>query len=311
MAPADVAGLDGWCSEEQWEAFARDVDESWSPWARFAHLFAFDDEEPPSDVELLRRMLDCEALVTRLTTRQGRDLIELRRRRLDRQGAEHQHDGPCRTACCDPHGWVTTEVGVELGLSERQVTARIETAESLCEHVHVAEAVEQGRLQVWTATRLLDHLDMLATLLPHERVDRIEAATVAWLLERPRTVSQLSARMRRLLLAARSRDGIDPDPGACRRQVVVQPGQDVGMAEVRAVLPEPDALAVRAWLRSLGAEAVAEDDTRTVGQRRADLLVALVTGAPACHGHPEDVAFAMRPPGEMSVRADVTVRPRR
>ena len=43
MAPADVAGLDGWCSEEQWEAFARDVDESWSPWARFAHLFAFDD----------------------------------------------------------------------------------------------------------------------------------------------------------------------------------------------------------------------------------------------------------------------------
>jgi len=298
-----------------------------SPWQRFAHLFRLDPRDPgeprPADTELVRRLRDCEALISQLTAEQSRALLELRRRRLVGQAAAHPHEeGACPSACCDEDGWVAPEVGVELGLSERQVESRIDTALRLARHRAVESAMDDGLLQAWTATRLLEHLDQLAAYVSVSELMSVEAGTVAWLLARPRTVSQLNARMRRLLLAAKAadeaerRDSPDVDdapepdgrePAHADRRVSITPGATPGLAELVAWLPESDALAIRAALYSLGHDPADADDGRTAEQRRADLLVTLVTGRAALNGRPGDTPCAIRPPIDLQVRLDVSI----
>jgi len=319
-------------ADEVWESQVREARAAAQrhPWGRFVHLFGDDtlpDGErppPPSDEELLRRMADAEALVTQLTARSGRDLLELRRRRLDLQAQAHpDHADPttCTRACCDEDGWVGLEAGQALAVSERVVAARIETAERLERFGHVAEVCDDGLLQSWTATKLLEHLDALARYLGPDRLEQVEAATVAWMLDRPRTVGQLNARMRRLLLAARSAAAVDRDDGegerdaaadgaaadARERSVRVSPLEMDGLATLVARLPEQDALAIAATVRALAATPVALDDTRTQQQRRCDLLTTLVTGVPAAYGHQADVTLLAREAGEIGVNISVTV----
>jgi hypothetical protein len=89
--------------------------------------------------------------------------------------------------------------------------------------------------------------------------------------------------------------------------VVVSPSPTPGLAEVWALLPEADALAITATLHALGHDKTAPDDERTVDQRRADLLVTLVTGSPALHGRPEDAQGALHHPLDLRVHMDVTI----
>jgi hypothetical protein len=135
---------------------------------------------------------------------------------------------------------------------------------------------------------------------------------VEWLLAARRTVTQLNARLRRLILAARAAarrdaDGDVPDLGHRRRHVRVNPTGTPGLAELVALLPEADALAVKATLHALALDPVDADDPRSADQRRADLLVTLLTGTVALHGHPVDAQCALRDAVEVAVRMDVTV----
>jgi hypothetical protein len=213
------------------------------------------------------------------------------------------------------------EVGLELGLSERQVTSRLDTALRMDRHPDVVAAMDDGLLQAWTATKLLEHLQTLGQYVDAERLAAVESATLAWLLATPRTVAQLNARMRRLILAAQAaaNSGADADVGgsgcdphgigwaAAQRRVTVAPASTPGLAELVALLPEADALAVRATLRALSYDRSDPDDRRTGDQRRADLLVTLVTGAPARLGRLQDAQCALRDPVDVQVRLDVTV----
>ncbi len=342
--PVDVANV---APGRAWDDIVDDVGESAGaqcrsaaehhPWRRFARVYGADTPSfgplgpPLSDEELLQRMTDAEALVAQLTAHQGRDLLELRRRRLDEQSRAHpDHGGPadCTHACCDPDGWVGLEVAQALAVSERVVATRIETAQRLARCAHVAAACDEGLIQSWTATKLLEHLDALSEYLGPGRLERIEAATVAWMLDRPRTVGQLNARMRRLLLAARSAAAVDRDDDggdhddrdpqrdaaaasaaadARERSVRVSPVEMDGLATLVARLPEQDALAVAATLRALAATPVAPDDTRTQEQRRCDLATTLVTGVPAAYGHPADLTLLAREAGQISVNVAVTI----
>ena len=138
---------------------------------------------------------------------------------------------------------------------------------------------------------------------------------VAWLLQQPRTVGQMSARMRRLILAARSDAGGDaPRRDARDRRVWVEAAGTDGLATLMARLPEPDALNVRAVLTALACDPTSPTDTRTREQRRADLLTTLVTGTPAAYGDPADTDLTVTTnpagpggPGGVGVQVTVTI----
>jgi hypothetical protein len=52
-------------------------------------------------------------------------------------------------------------VVAEMGLSATQVGGRLEVAERVARHPAVEAVLDTGQVQVWTATRLLEHLDTL------------------------------------------------------------------------------------------------------------------------------------------------------
>lgn len=329
LAEAEWLDSDQW---EQWEEECEagdvlaasdgergrgDAEVQRSPWQRMMRVFPFDprpvDASDVADSDLLGVLREGEAMISQIAARQAQALVELRRRRLVGQAAAHPHpDGVCPGACCDDDGWVATEVGAQMGLSDRQVAGRIDTALLLSRHLAVATALSSGQVQSWTATRLLDHLSTLSTYVSDDRLAEVERATVAWLLTKPRTVGQLNARMRRLILAARAaaRGGAACDPappGHADRGVSITPASTPGLAELVALLPEADALAIRATLQALGHDPVDAHDPRSAQQRQADLLVTMVTGSPGLCGRAEDGRCALHPPVQIQVRLDVTV----
>ena len=303
--------------DAEWEAMLADSRDAArrSHWGRFMRLFG--DEADPgyqtslSDDDLLARLADAEALTTQLMAVQAQDLGMLRQRRLDEQAAvrppDHDPDS-CTRGCCDDDGWVTLEVAQALALSERQVERRLDTAVRLERYGIVADAVRDGQLQSWTATKLLDHLDRLAPHVSVARLATIEQVTVAWLTDRPRTVGQLNARMRRLLLQVRAGDGSDDEAlTAVDRHVRVIPADTSGLATLIARLPEVDAVAIAATLTALAHDPVDAADGRTQEQRRCDLVTSSLTGMHAAHGCVGDLELIARSPGSLSVRLDVTI----
>ena len=315
--PAVVAGE---CVASDLEVMVGEV-VARSPWGRFGRVFGpdTDGEAVVSEEELLARLADAEGLITQLAAAQGRLLLELRERRLATQrqesGPEGHAPGSCTRGCCDPDGWMGLEVAQALAVSERQVSTRLDTAHRLSRHTRLRDVVEQGRVQVWTATKLAEHLDELAPLITPDRLRSVEASMVVWLLDRPRTVGQMSARMRRLILAARAAAGVDcPRRDARDRRVWVEPAGVDGLATLMARLPETDALTVRAVLTAVAHDPTSPTDTRTREQRRADLLTTMITGAPATYGDPADVDLTPTSspgssgnPGGVGVQVTVTI----
>jgi hypothetical protein len=322
---ADAGSWEEW--EEQCVRDAQQVVAEWreatqleSPWQRMVQAFPFEGDAPGArpDVDararhLVEQLRACEALQTQLAAQQASALSELRSIRLVQQAAEHPHEnGACPSACCDEDGWVASELAMALGLTEQQAHTRLELASRLVRYPGVAAVMHSGRVQAWTATRLLEQLDMLGQYATPEQVDEVQRRTVEWLLAARRTVTQVNARLRRLILAARAAarreaDGDVPDVGHARRRVSVTPSGTPGLAELVALLPEADALAVKATLHALAHDPVDADDPRSVDQRRADLLVTLVTGGVALHGRAADAQCALRDAVEVAVRMDVTV----
>ena len=308
------ACADPWL-EDEWEALVAASGEEVrrSHWGRFMRLYGTEadpgSEAALSDDELLARLADAEALTTQLMALQARDLRLLRERRLAEQSAarpDHHDPASCTRGCCDDDGWVSLEVAQALALSEHQVGRRIEAAERLERYRAVGAAARDGLLQSWTTTKLLEHLDALAAHVPAAHLAAIEQAMVEWLTERPRTVGQLNARVRRLLLQLR--DGSDDAAiTAGDRRVRVIPADTSGLATLVARLPEADAVAIAATLRALAEQPVDSTDERTREQRRCDLLTSSLTGLRAAHGCDGDLDLVGRAPGAVSVRLDVTI----
>jgi hypothetical protein len=304
-------------ADEEWEALVAEAREEGkrSHWGRFMRLFGDEADPRPdsavSDDELLARLAEAEALTTQLMALQSHDLHRLRKRRLADQSALRPpgHDPEsCTRGCCDDDGWVTLEVATTLALSERQVERRIDTAVRLERFRTVKAAVRDGLLQSWTATKLLEHLETLAPHVSQERLDTIEHVTLAWLTDRPRTIGQLNARMRRLLLQVRAHEEPDDVEKSARdRRVRVTPADGTGLATLVARLPDTDAVAIAGTLRALGHDPTDPSDGRTREQRECDLFTSSVTGLRAQHGHAGDLELVAREAGSIGVRLDVTV----
>jgi hypothetical protein len=63
----------------------------------------------------------------------------------------------------DDDGWLVQEVAPALRLTERQARDRVEFGVSVQRYESVALACSLGAWQSWTARRLVDHLDTLAS----------------------------------------------------------------------------------------------------------------------------------------------------
>lgn len=260
----------------------------------------------PSAADVMSRLEAAESEATRLVRAQARDLQVLRSVRLVQQEAELGDDAP--HVRLDTDGWVATEAGLALGLSESQVRSRLAFADALDRYSHVDAFAGSGGAPAFTLQKLCDHLDELATLVSPAELVEAEVTAVAWLSAQPRTLTALNRRMRRLVLRAKARAGRDDggDRSHADRDVRVSSRGD-GTADVWARLPEADALAVAAALRAGSALARAAGDPRTLAQLRADGLTAAVTGRPGLYGVTYDVPeHATGRPGVIA-RIDVTI----
>jgi hypothetical protein len=271
--------------------------------------------------EVMARIGQAEAAQTRLAVEQARDMAMLRDLRLAEQAAElagASRSVAAQAAAFDEHGWVASEIGMTLGLSPTQVRARLDFVDALERYPRVAALTAQGGAPVWTLQRLVDHLDELSGVVSTQRLGEVEAQTVAWLQAGRRTVAQLNRRMRRIIAQARAEAGLGSDDDAAQahtqREVRVRSRGD-GTADVWARLPEPDALAVAAALATATAargKTGPADECRTLAQRRADVLVACVTGVPALYGLAADVPVDRAGAGTgagpgVGARIDVTI----
>jgi hypothetical protein len=168
--------------------------------------------------------------------------------------------------------WAADEVATALHQSTGTAAFRTHQATSLMSRL-------PGTLAAWEAG-----------LLDQRRVTTITQGTVNLTAEHAalvearvlpaapsQTAAQLQAALKKAIIS------VDPDGAEERheharkgRRVAVNP-EDDGMASLWALLPAPDATAAFEWLTRL-ARGCGADDSRTMDERRADLLADLLSG---------------------------------
>ena len=179
--------------------------------------------------------------------------------------------------------WAPDELGLALGVG--RLAAKTLLAESVTLSRVLPDtllALETGTIDAGKARALAE----LRVVLSPDQARAVEARVL------PRAGQQTWAQFRAALRRAVLR--VDPDGGnrrhsaaRTRRRVVVSPEED-GMSALWALLPATDAAAGWQLLTQL-AHSLGPDDPRSLDERRADLLVDLVTGR-LTHTHPDPTA---------------------
>ncbi|MBW0127676.1 HNH endonuclease signature motif containing protein [Pseudonocardia oceani] len=223
--------------------------------------FATESVGSLSDAELVDAAVGFERLAAWAAARQTAVLAEFQQR---------PGDGSVRAVPL--REWASDEIGMALTVSRGSAQVRLAQARRLSGVLRpTRDLLEAGRL-CWSRTRLVcDRLALLDDTLTAAVQERVLPAAPG------QTWAQLDAALRRAILA------LDPDGAASRhraaraeRRVDVFAGED-GMATLWARLTAPDAASSYAWLTRL-ARGLGADDPRTLDQRRADLLAAVLTG---------------------------------
>ncbi|HJQ00960.1 MAG TPA: DUF222 domain-containing protein [Jatrophihabitans sp.] len=189
--------------------------------------------------------------------------------------------------------WHVEEVGAALRLSEHAARNRLKAAEQLCVRLPATlHALSHGRLSPGQAAVITES----SYGVPDERLAAFEQRVLARAGEQSLAQTRQSAR--RAQLAA------DPATAEVRhrqaradRHVHITPADD-GMAWLTALLPAADAQAIHARIDWAARLADANDTTRTLDQRRADILVSgLLAGldgaAPTTSGYRPAVAVTV------------------
>ncbi len=168
--------------------------------------------------------------------------------------------------------WAPDEIGLALTLSRGTASARLERSVRLAEVLRATLAAwDQGRIDQAKVNAIPDATLALSDTAAQAVQDRVLSKAPT------QTVAQLRAALERAVIAA--------DPAAAdtrhgkayrQRRVALNPDRD-GMASLWALLSAPDAVTCYGWLTAL-ARGLPAADTRGMDARRADLLVALLTG---------------------------------
>jgi hypothetical protein len=232
--------------------------------------FATDNPALLTDTDLVDAVIGYERMAAWATARQFAVLAEFHRR--------GESTGNAGTSVL--RQWAADEVALAVTASPGSATRRLAHADRLDGPLRATrDLLAAGRICAARARLICDRTTVLDDTTATAVQDRVlpDAPSQTW--------AQLNAALRRAILA------VDADGAAARhrtakaqRRVEVFAGED-GMASLWAKLTAPDATAAFGWITRLargmntttdGGDPVA--DPRSIDQRRADVLVALLTG---------------------------------
>ena len=234
-----------------------------------------------SDAEVVEAVRAYEHVTAWASARQARLLAEFARRR-----PPDRTDAVDRTTVGAVSVWAPDEIGLALTLSRGTASARIERSLRLAQVLPATlSAWDAGLLDAAKVNAIHDATlclsDSAAQAVQHRVLPKAPQQTVA----------QLRAALERAIIA------VDPEGANARhrrayrqRRVALNAERD-GMASLWALLSAPDALTCYGWLTAL-ARGLPTHDPRSMDARRADLLVALLTGNLRLHPDTADANTA-------------------
>ncbi len=220
-----------------------------------------------TDAEVIEAIRGYDHVASWAAARQARMLAEFAHRRPpDRTDVvDRVTGGPISV-------WAPDEIGLALTLSRGTAAARLERSLRLAQVLPATLAAwDAGRIDQAKVCAIHDATLALSDTAAQAVQDRV-------LPQAPvQTLAQLRAALERAVIATDPK-GADARHRKAHRQrrVALNPERD-GMASLWALLSAPDALSCYGWLTAL-ARGLPAADPRSIDARRADLLVALLTG---------------------------------
>ena len=220
-----------------------------------------------TDAEVIEAIRGYDHVASWAAARQARMLAEFAHRR-----PPDRTDVVDRVTVGPVSAWAPDEIGLALTLSRGTASARLERSLRLAQVLPATlGAWDAGRIDQAKVNAIHDATLALSDTAAQAVQDRVlpKAPT--------QTLAQLRAALERAVIAT-DPAGADARHRKAHRQrrVALNPDRD-GMASLWALLSAPDALTCYGWLTAL-ARGLPAADARSMDARRADLLVALLTG---------------------------------
>ena len=238
-----------------------------------------------TDAEVIEAIRGYDHVASWAAARQARMLAEFAHRR-----PPDRTDVLDRVTVGPVSAWAPDEVGLALTLSRGTAAARLERSLRLTQVLPATLAAwDAGRIDQAKVAAIHDATLALSDTAAQAVQDRVLPTAPT------QTLAQLRAALERAVIAT-DPAGADARHRKAHRQrrVALNPDRD-GMASLWALLSAPDALTCYGWLTAL-ARGLPAADARSMDARRADLLVALLTGNLLLRPTPDHNPPATDPP---------------
>ena len=172
---------------------------------------------------------------------------------------------------------IAMTIGEAMGLSESQAYARLSIAETLRDRAPRSwDAFRRGEIDL---TRVRDIAHTIERLKRPESIERLDARVIDYATDH--TAAELRVWLRRFVQRVESDLAVErAETELANRHVSIKHVED-GMAWTSVYGPSHQAAAIAHRLRREARKPLGDDDTRTIAQREADLVLSWCTNSEA------------------------------